>query len=136
MRNCISCRTRSDSIGRCVHVYVPLILKTIVKHLRRSSVTSSGNPSGAIQPIQFVRLNSDRGQGVDLARNIVIKMADKRKEDKKKEEEDERLEYIHQYLALSRKVRADKWAKMLANEEFKVRPLIFPPILTPRSPGD
>ncbi|KAG7187948.1 hypothetical protein KM043_013910 [Ampulex compressa] len=42
-------------------------------------------------------------------------------EDKKdeKKEEDERLQFIHNYLILSRKLKADKWTKMLANEEYR-----------------
>lgn len=50
-------------------------------------------------------------------------MADKKEEGKK--EDDERLEYIYRYLVLSRKVKADKWLKMLGNEEFKVRSLFL-----------
>ena len=46
-------------------------------------------------------------------------MTDKREEEKK--EDDERLEYIYKYLVLSRKIKADKWIKMLTSEEFKVQ---------------
>ncbi|XP_076381798.1 dynein axonemal heavy chain 17-like [Megalopta genalis] len=42
-------------------------------------------------------------------------MADK---DEKKEE-DERFDYIYNYLTLSRKLKADKWLKMLSNIDFK-----------------
>lgn len=45
-------------------------------------------------------------------------MADKKEEDRK--EDDERLEFIYRYLVLSRKIKVDKWVKMLANEEYKV----------------
>lgn len=46
-------------------------------------------------------------------------MTDKREEEKK--EDDERLEYLYKYLVLSRKIKLDKWIKMLTNEEYKVR---------------
>lgn len=46
-------------------------------------------------------------------------MADKKEEDKK--EDDERFQFIFKYLALSRKIKADKWIKMLTNEEYKVQ---------------
>lgn len=45
-------------------------------------------------------------------------MTDKREEEKK--EDDERLEYIFKYLALSRKIKLEKWIKMLTNEDYKV----------------
>ncbi|XP_025270513.1 dynein beta chain, ciliary [Camponotus floridanus] len=44
-------------------------------------------------------------------------MTDKKEEEKK--EDDERLEYIFKYLALSRKIKLEKWIKMLTNEEYK-----------------
>lgn len=47
-------------------------------------------------------------------------MADK-KEEERKEDDDERLEFLYKYLVLSRKIKADKWIKMMTNEEFKVR---------------
>jgi len=46
-------------------------------------------------------------------------MTDKKEEERK--EDDERLEYIYKYLVLSRKIKIDKWIKMLASEEFKVQ---------------
>lgn len=46
-------------------------------------------------------------------------MADKKEEEKK--DEDERLEFLYKYLVLSRKIKADKWIKMIANEQLKVR---------------
>lgn len=45
-------------------------------------------------------------------------MTDKKEEERK--EDDERLEFIYRYLVLSRKLKADKWVKMLTNEEYKV----------------
>lgn len=45
-------------------------------------------------------------------------MTDKKEEEKK--EDDERLEYLYKYLVLSRKIKPDKWMKMLTNEEYKV----------------
>ncbi|XP_076651774.1 dynein beta chain, ciliary-like [Halictus rubicundus] len=42
-------------------------------------------------------------------------MADK----EEKKEEDERFEYIYTYLTLSRKLKSDRWAKMLSNADFK-----------------
>lgn len=45
-------------------------------------------------------------------------MTDKREEEKK--EDDERLEYIFKYLTLSRKIKLEKWIKMLTNEDYKV----------------
>ena len=42
-----------------------------------------------------------------------------KKEDEKKEE-DQRLEYMFNYLTLSRKLKADKWTKMLSTADFKV----------------
>lgn len=65
-------------------------------------------------------MNSLRGFANSLD---VSKMADKKEEDRK--EDDERLEYIYRYLALSRKIKADKWYKMLTNEEFKVLSFYF-----------
>ncbi|XP_025160705.1 dynein beta chain, ciliary-like [Harpegnathos saltator] len=50
-------------------------------------------------------------------------MADKKEEEKR--EDDERLEYIRRYLVLSRKIKAEKWLKLLTNEEFKVRSLLL-----------
>ncbi|XP_050446950.1 dynein beta chain, ciliary-like [Cataglyphis hispanica] len=44
-------------------------------------------------------------------------MTDKKEEEKK--EDDERLEYLYKYLVLSRKIKPDKWMKMLTNEEYK-----------------
>ncbi|RLU17527.1 hypothetical protein DMN91_009762 [Ooceraea biroi] len=44
-------------------------------------------------------------------------MADKKEEERK--EDDERLEFLYKYLTLSRKIKADKWVKMMTNEEFK-----------------
>ncbi|XP_076387377.1 dynein beta chain, ciliary-like [Megachile rotundata] len=44
-------------------------------------------------------------------------MADKKDGDKT--EEDKRLEFIYDYLAYSRKIKADKWMKMLSNSDFK-----------------
>lgn len=52
-------------------------------------------------------------------------MTDKKEEEKK--EDDERLEYIFKYLALSRKIKLEKWIKMLTNEEYKVYIYIFFP---------
>lgn len=46
-------------------------------------------------------------------------MTDKREEEKK--EDDERLEYLYKYLALSRKIKLDKWMRMLTSEEYKVQ---------------
>lgn len=45
-------------------------------------------------------------------------MADKKDEEKK--EDDERIEFLYKYLVLSRKIKLDKWIKMLTNEEYKV----------------
>lgn len=45
-------------------------------------------------------------------------MADKRDEEKK--EDDERIEFLYKYLMISRKIKLDKWLKMLTNEEYKV----------------
>lgn len=45
-------------------------------------------------------------------------MADKKDEERK--EEDERYEYILNYLTYSRKVKVDRWTKMLSNADFKV----------------
>lgn len=59
-------------------------------------------------------------------------MADKKEEDRK--EDDERLEYIYRYLVLSRKIKADKWLKMLTNEEYKVQSLFLD--LNPTCPFD
>jgi len=47
------------------------------------------------------------------------KMADKKDEEKK--EDDERIEFLYKYLVLSRKIKFDKWIKMLTNEEYKVQ---------------
>ncbi|XP_018352750.1 PREDICTED: dynein heavy chain 9, axonemal-like [Trachymyrmex septentrionalis] len=44
-------------------------------------------------------------------------MADKKDEEKK--EDDERIEFLYKYLVLSRKIKPDKWMKMLTNEEYK-----------------
>lgn len=52
-------------------------------------------------------------------------MADKKDEEKK--EDDERFEFLYKYVELSRKIKADKWGKMLTNEEYKVQ--YFPAIL-------
>ncbi|CAD1473270.1 unnamed protein product, partial [Heterotrigona itama] len=41
-----------------------------------------------------------------------------KKEDERKEE-DQRLEYMFNYLMLSRKLKADKWTKMLSTADFK-----------------
>lgn len=46
-------------------------------------------------------------------------MADKKDEEKK--EDDERIEFLYKYLVLSRKIKLDKWIKMLTNEEYKVQ---------------
>lgn len=46
-------------------------------------------------------------------------MADKKDEEKK--EDDERIEFLYKYLMLSRKIKLDKWLKMLTNEEYKVQ---------------
>lgn len=53
-----------------------------------------------------------------------LNMTDRKEEEKK--EDDERLEYIFKYLALSRKIKLEKWIKMLTNEEYKVYTYIFP----------
>lgn len=45
-------------------------------------------------------------------------MGDKKDEEKK--EEDDRLEFVLQYLIRSSKLKQDKWAKMTANEDLKV----------------
>lgn len=45
-------------------------------------------------------------------------MADKKDEEK---EDDERIEFLYKYLVLSRKIKLDKWIKMLTNEEYKVQ---------------
>lgn len=45
-------------------------------------------------------------------------MADKKDEEKK--EDDERIEFLYKYLILSRKIKFDKWIKMLSTEEYKV----------------
>lgn len=46
---------------------------------------------------------------------------DKKKEEKKKEEgEDERLEYILNYLVKSMRMKMDKWTKMISTDEYKV----------------
>ncbi|XP_076749597.1 dynein beta chain, ciliary-like [Xylocopa sonorina] len=44
-------------------------------------------------------------------------MADKKEDEKK--EEDQRLEYIFNYLTYTRKLKIDRWTKMLSNVEFK-----------------
>ncbi|KAG5306381.1 DYHC protein, partial [Pseudoatta argentina] len=44
-------------------------------------------------------------------------MADKKDEEKK--EDDERIDFLYRYLVLSRKIKLDKWLKMLTNEEYK-----------------
>ncbi|XP_071571876.1 dynein beta chain, ciliary-like [Temnothorax nylanderi] len=44
-------------------------------------------------------------------------MADKKDEEKK--EDDDRIEFLYKYLVLSRKIKLDKWVKMLTNEEYK-----------------
>ncbi|XP_018058898.1 PREDICTED: dynein heavy chain 9, axonemal [Atta colombica] len=44
-------------------------------------------------------------------------MADKKDEEKK--EDDERIEFLYKYLVLSRKIKLDKWIKMITNEEYK-----------------
>ncbi|EGI59469.1 Dynein beta chain, ciliary [Acromyrmex echinatior] len=44
-------------------------------------------------------------------------MADKKDEEKK--EDDERIDFLYKYLVLSRKIKLDKWLKMLTNEEYK-----------------
>ncbi|XP_003402030.4 dynein axonemal heavy chain 17-like [Bombus affinis] len=41
------------------------------------------------------------------------------KKDDEKKEEDPRLEYMFNYLTYSRKLKADRWAKMLSNADFK-----------------
>lgn len=51
-------------------------------------------------------------------RNERRKMAGKKEE---KKDEDERFEFLYKYLVLSRKIKADKWIKMITNEELKVR---------------
>lgn len=45
----------------------------------------------------------------------------KRKKEQEEDDDDERLEYIYRYLFLSRKIKADKWLKMLTNDEYKVQ---------------
>lgn len=50
--------------------------------------------------------------------HVNAKMTDQKEDEKK--EDDERLEFLYKYLTLSRKIKAEKWAKMLSNEEFKV----------------
>lgn len=45
-------------------------------------------------------------------------MGDKKEDEKK--EEDQRLEYMYNYLTYSRKLRVDRWTKMLSNADFKV----------------
>lgn len=45
-------------------------------------------------------------------------MGDKREDDKK--EEDVRFEYVYNYLNCSRKIKTDRWAKMMSNADFKV----------------
>ncbi|KOC63491.1 Dynein beta chain, ciliary [Habropoda laboriosa] len=44
-------------------------------------------------------------------------MADKKEDEKK--EEDQRLEYLFNYLTHSRKLKIDRWTKMLSNADFK-----------------
>ncbi|CAK9799022.1 Dynein beta chain, ciliary [Anthophora plagiata] len=44
-------------------------------------------------------------------------MVDKKEDEKK--EEDPRLEYLYNYLTYSRKLKAEKWTKMLSNADFK-----------------
>ncbi|KAL0116299.1 hypothetical protein PUN28_011253 [Cardiocondyla obscurior] len=41
------------------------------------------------------------------------------KKDEEKNEDDERIEFLSNYLTLSRKIKSDKWIKMLTNEEYK-----------------
>lgn len=45
-------------------------------------------------------------------------MAEKKEEEKT--EQDKRLEFIYDYLTVSRKIKMDKWMKMLSNADFKV----------------
>lgn len=52
-------------------------------------------------------------------------MGDKRDEEKK--EEDDRLEFVLQYLIRSSKLKQDKWAKMTSNEDLKVTNDFFIP---------
>lgn len=47
-----------------------------------------------------------------------------RKDDEKKDE-DPRLEYMFNYLTLSRKLKIDRWTKMLAHAEYKVISILF-----------
>lgn len=59
---------------------------------------------------------------------------DKKKEEKKKEKEegeDERLEYILNYLIKSMRMKMDKWAKMISTEEYKVRTFRYSKIILP-----
>lgn len=47
-----------------------------------------------------------------------------RKDDEKKDE-DPRLEYMFNYLTYSRKLKIDRWTKMLAHAEYKVISILF-----------
>jgi len=50
-------------------------------------------------------------------------MAAKKEEEGK--EEDERFEFLYKYLVLSRKIKPDRWIKMITNEEFKVQSFLL-----------
>lgn len=44
-----------------------------------------------------------------------------KKDEPKKQEDDELFDFIYKYLLLSRKVKADAWAKLLGSEDLKVK---------------
>lgn len=47
------------------------------------------------------------------------------KKDDEKKDEDPRLEYMFNYLTHSRKLKIDRWTKMLAHAEYKVISSLF-----------
>lgn len=47
------------------------------------------------------------------------------KKDDEKKDEDPRLEYMFNYLTHSRKLKIDRWTKMLAHAEYKVISFLF-----------
>jgi hypothetical protein len=49
-------------------------------------------------------------------------MAAKKEEEDK---EDERFEFLYKYLVLSRKIKPDRWMKLITNEEFKVQSFLL-----------
>lgn len=49
-------------------------------------------------------------------------MPDDKKDEKKKDEgNEERFEFIQNYLAKSIRLKSDKWSKMIQTDEYKVR---------------